>query len=172
LDTFECIRSRLEVKEFRGGRVPEEVVAKILEAGRLSPSAMNLQPWVFIVVRGRDKLKRLGELATTGRYIQDSDFVVVVVTDPENPYHKIDGARAVQNMMLAAWNEGVGSRWVGGIKREEVKQYLNIPQDMYVLTIIPFGYPARKICGRKRRKSLREIAFSEVFGGPLTAVKV
>lgn len=145
--------------------VPEDVIKKIVEAGRLSPSAMNLQPWIFIVVRNKETLRELGELCLSGRFIVGASFAVVVVTEPANKWHEIDGARSVQNMALAGWNEGVGCCWVGAIEREKVKEKLNIPKNMHVLTILPFGYPEEFTVKRKKnRKSLDEIFHREKFG--------
>jgi nitroreductase len=145
--------------------VSDEVIVKIIEAGRLAPSAMNLQPWHFIVIRDRETIKALGPICTSGRFVVDASFAVVVVTDPSNKWHEIDGARAVQNMALSAWNEGVGSCWIGAINREKVKEILEIPKNLHVLTILPFGYPEEFTVKRKKnRKSLDEILHREKFG--------
>ncbi len=89
----------------------------------------------------------------------------MVVTDPANKWHEIDGARAVQNMALAGWNEGVGCCWIGAIDREKVKEKLNIPKNLHVLTILPFGYPEEFTVRRKKvRKSPEEVFHWERFG--------
>ena len=168
MDTFECIRKRRDIRSFLKKDVPEDVIKKILEAGRLSPSAMNLQPWNFIVIRNKETLKELGELCLSGRFVAWASFAVVVITEPNNKWHEIDGARAVQNMSLAAWNEGVGTCWVGAIDRDKVKERLNIPKNLHVLTILPFGYPEEFTVKRKKdRKRLEEVVHWERFGGKL-----
>src|SRR3972149_6994638 len=144
--------------------VQDDVIRKITEAGRLAPSAMNLQPWHFIVIKNKDMLKELGKFCISGRFIVDASFAVVVITEPSNKWHEIDGARAVQNMSLAAWDEGVGTCWIGAIDRDKVKERLDIPKNLYVLTILPFGYPEQFTVRRKKvRKSPKEVFHWEKF---------
>jgi nitroreductase len=165
MDTFECIRKRRDIRSYLKKDVPDDVIKKIIEAGRLAPSAMNSQPWHFIVIKSKLKLKELGAYCLSGRFIVDSSFAVVVVTDPLNKWHEIDGARAVQNMALAGWNEGVGCCWIGAIDRERVKEKLTIPKNLHVLTILPFGYPEEfTVKGKKIRKSPEEVFHWEKFG--------
>jgi nitroreductase len=78
-----------------------------------------------------------------------------------------DGSRAIQNMLLAAWGEGVGGNWVGFGTMEEVKQLLGIPEELDVVAVVPFGYPAKHVGqGKKTRKLLAEIAHRERWGTP------
>jgi nitroreductase len=78
MEVFEGIRTRLAVRRYLDRAVPEAVIGKILEAGRLTASAMNLQPWHFIVIQGRETLRRLGALARSGPYIAEAPLAVVV----------------------------------------------------------------------------------------------
>jgi len=165
MDTFECIRKRRDIRNFLQKDVPDDVIMKIIEAGRLAPSAMNLQPWNFIVIKNKETLKELGPLCLSGRFIVDAFFAVVVVTDHSNKWHEIDGTRAVQNMALAAWNEGIGCCWIGAINRDKVKEMLSIPENLYILTILPFGYPEEFTVKRKKnRKKPEEVVHWEKFG--------
>jgi nitroreductase len=117
-----------------------------------------------VVVRDRDTLQKLGELASTGPYIGQAQLAVAVVV-PDTPTGYIDGTRAAQDMMLAAWGEGVGSNWVGNVNKDAIKSLLNVPGDRMILTIIPFGYPAQKTGkGKKNRKPLTEVAHAERYG--------
>jgi nitroreductase len=125
---------------------------------------MNRQPWHFIVVENRDSLRQLGALATTGPYIAQAALAIVLAIQ-RTPFSVSDGSRAIQSMMLTAWSEGVGSNWVGFMGLTEVKPLLGIPEDLDVLAIIPFGYPARPVGkGRKNRKPLSEVVHRERFG--------
>lgn len=165
MDTFECIGKRRDIRSYMKKNVPDNAIKKIIEAGRLAPSAMNSQPWHFIVIKNKLTLKELGAYCLSGRFIVDASFAVVVVTDPLNKWHEIDGARAVQNMALAGWNEGVGCCWIGAIDREKVKEKLNIPGNLHILTILPFGYPEEFTVKRKKmRKSPEEVFHWERFG--------
>ncbi|MCL4343941.1 MAG: nitroreductase family protein [Nitrososphaerota archaeon] len=168
METFKAILTRIEVREFSGEPVPLEQQVKVLEAGRAAASAYNRQPWNFVLINDKKLLNRIGELATTGPYIANSQFAVAVYVDPKNTFHVVDGTRAVQNMMLAAWDMGLGSCWVNGIEREKVSQILGAPPEMYLLTIIPFGKPSKKYKGKKSRKPLSEIAFLNSYERHLT----
>ena len=127
---------------------------------------MNRQPWHFIVVQNRDSLRQLGALAKTGPYIAQAAFAIVVAIQ-RTPFSISDGSRAIQSMMLTAWSEGVGSNWVGFMGLTEIKPLVGIPEDLDVLAIIPFGYPARPVGkGKKNRKPLSEVVHLERFGQP------
>jgi nitroreductase len=165
MDTFEAIRTLRAVRSFRDEPVPDEIVHRIVEAGRLTASAANHQPWHFIVVRDKDMLRQLGAIARTGPYIAQAPLAVVVAT-PKGDFPISDGSRAIQSMLLAAWSEGIGSNWVG-FNIVAAKAPLGIPDDLTVLAILPFGYPTDSITGeRKKRKPLGEVASSERFGQP------
>ncbi len=166
METFDAIRTILTVRSFKDTPIPDPIVRQIVEAGRLTASSKNAQPWHFIVIRDKQALQRLGQIARTGRYIPQAPLAIVVAMDP-SPFAVSDGSRAIQDMILAAWSQGVGSSWVGFNNLPEVNQLLGIPEDVSVLAIIPFGYPAQKIGkGRKNRKSLAEITYSERWGEP------
>jgi nitroreductase len=166
MEVFEAVRTVLAVREYQDKPVPAEIVQRIVEAGRLTGSSMNRQPWHFIVVQDRDTLRQLGALAKTGPYTGQAALAIVVVIQ-RTPFSVSDGSRAIQSMMLTAWSEGVGSNWVGFMGMTEVKKLLGIPDNLDVLAIIPFGYPARPVGkGKKNRKPLSEVAHLERFGQP------
>jgi nitroreductase len=165
MEVFDAVRTLLAVRNYRDKPVPPEVVRRIVEAGRLTGSSMNRQPWHFIVVENRDTLRQLGALAKTGPYIAQAPLAIVVAIE-RTMFSVSDASRAVQSMILTAWSEGVGSNWVGFRGLEEVKSLLSIPDELEVLAIIPFGYPARPGKGKKKRKSIAEVAHLERFGQP------
>jgi nitroreductase len=166
MDVFDGIRTLLAVRQYQDRPVPEATVGRIVEAARLTGSAMNAQPWHFIVVQDRDTLRDLGRLARSGPYVAQAPLAVVVVTD-KSRFAVSDASRAIQSMMLAAWADGVGSNWVGFGGLDEVKTLLNVPMALDVVAIVPFGYPARPIGrGKKQRKALRDIAHRERYGQP------
>jgi nitroreductase len=167
MDAFEAVRTLLAVRSYQDKPVPDALVRRIVEAGRLTGSGMNRQPWHFIVVRDRDMLRRLGALASSGSYVAQAPLAVVVATD-KTRFAVSDASRAIQSMLLAAWADGVGSNWVGFGGLEAVKALLDIPAALEVLAILPFGYPAQAVGrGKKQRKALREVAHLERYGHPL-----
>src|SRR5919108_2637775 len=156
LDVFEAVRTLLAVRSYRDTAVPDAVVRLILEAGRLTGSGMNWQPWHFIVVRDRDTLRRLGALASSGPYVAQAPLAIVVAVD-KSRFAVSDASRAIQSMLLTAWADGVGSNWVGFGGLDEVEALLGMPAELELLAILPFGYPVRAVGrGKKQRKALSE----------------
>jgi nitroreductase len=165
MDVFEAIRTLLAVRRYRDKPVPEDVVRRVLEAGRLSASAMNKQPWQFVVVQDSNMLRRLGTVAQTGPYISEAPLVIVVAIEPSR-FALADAGRAIQDMLLTAWDAGLGGNWVGS-GGQAAKELLGIPEELDVVAILPFGYPAGAIGqGQKTRKPLSEIAHRERWGQP------
>jgi nitroreductase len=155
------------VRSYRDQPVPDSLVLRILEGGRLTASAKNAQPWHFIVVKDRATLDKIGALVPTGPYVSQAALAIVVAVDG-TPFAVSDGSRGIQSMMLVGWADGVGSNWVGFIGGlQAVGELLNVPSELDVLAVVPFGYPATPVGrGKKSRKPLREIASRERFGQP------
>jgi nitroreductase len=166
MDVFDAVRTLLAVRSYQDTPVPDAVVRRIVEAGRLTGSGMNRQPWHFIVVRDRDTLRRLGASASSGPYIAQAPLAIVVATD-RTRFAVSDASRAIQSMLLTAWADGVGSNWVGFGGLEKVKALLDVPANLDVLAILPFGYPIRAVGrGKKQRKLLGKVAHLERYGRP------
>jgi nitroreductase len=166
MDVFEAVRTILAVRRYQDRPVPEDVIRRIVEAGRLTASSMNMQPWHFIVVQDRDTLRQLGALAPTGPYIAQAALAIAVAID-KTRFAVSDASRAIQSMLLTAWSEGVGSNWVGFGGLEDVKALLSIPAELDLLAILPFGHPVDAVGrGKKQRKPLGEVAHRERYGQP------
>src|SRR5262249_29828648 len=166
MEAFEGIRTLLAVRRYLDRPVPETVVRRILEAGRLTGSAMNVQPWHFIVVQEGEMLRRLGALARSGPYIAQAPLAIVVAVD-KSVYAVSDASRAIHSMLLTAWSEGVGSNWVGFSNLEKVNAVWGTPAALAGVGFWRSGYPADKIGrGKKNRKPLRAVAHRERYGQP------
>jgi nitroreductase len=166
MDAFEAVRTLLAVRRYQDRPVPEAIVRRIVEAGRLTGSGMNQQPWHFVVVQDRERLRRLGAVARSGPYVAQAPLAIVVAVD-KTRFAISDASRAIQSMLLTAWSEGVGSNWVGFGGLGEVNALLEIPAKIDVLAILPFGYPVDPIGrGKKQRKPLRAVAHRERYGQP------
>ena len=171
MEVFDAVRTRLTVRSFRPDPVPGTVLAKILEAARLSPSSRNLQPWRFIVVEDRAVLKRIGSLATSGRFVADAPVAIAIVMEnADRP--ELDAGRALQQMELVAWSEGLGTCFVGLRDREQnsrIKELLGIPHQAELITVLPFGYRTDYIGTsgrRKNRRALSDLVHGERYGRP------
>ena len=166
METFDAIRTVLAVRRFKDTPIPEPIVRQIVEAGRLTASSQNGQPWHFIIIQDKETLRRLGQLVRTGPYISQAPLAIVVAMD-RSPFAVSDGSRAIQDMILAAWSQGIGSNWVGFSNLPVVNPLLGIPEEVSVLAIVPFGYPADAIGkGQKKRKPLSEVAHNERWSEP------
>jgi nitroreductase len=166
MEVFDAVRTVLAVRSYQAKSVPADIVKKIVEAGRLTASSMNRQPWQFIVVEDRGMLQKMGAAAKTGPYISQAPLAIVVVIE-KTQFAVSDASRAIQSMILTAWADGIGSNWVGFKGLDEVQPLLGIPDTVDVLAIIPFGYPAeKKEKGKKNRKELSEVAHRERFSQP------
>lgn len=162
---YEAVRTVLAVREYQDREIPEDVLHRIVDAGRLTASARNGQPWHFVVVRDRENLRKLGSAVRTGGYTANAAAAIVVACE-RNSYAMSDASRAIQSMILAAWADGVGSNWTGFGGIEAVRRQLEIPEKYDVLAVMPLGYPRRKVIGRKRRKPFDEVVSAETYDSP------
>ncbi len=164
---FEAVRTVLAVREYDDRQIPDDVLHRILEAGRLSASSMNRQPWHFVLVRERGALEELGRRVRTGPYIEGAAAAVVVAYEKASRFGVSDASRAVQSMVLTAWAEGVGSNWTGFTGLREVAEQVRLPEEYDVLAVIPFGYPRHPIGrGHKNRKDTDQVISDGSFGNP------
>jgi nitroreductase len=167
MDVFDAVRTVLAVRRFRDDPVPDDVVHRIVEAGRLTASSMNAQPWHFVVVSEPETLRRLGRSIRSAPYIADAPLAVAVAYERDSVFGISDASRAIQSMILTAWEAGVGSNWAGFGHLDPVRVLLEIPDAYDVLAVVPFGYPAdHRRGGRKNRKPVEAIASRERFGRP------
>ena len=127
MEVFEAVRSVLAVRTYQDKPVPPDIIRRILEAGRLTGSSMNRQPWHFIVVEDADTLRQLGALVQYGPYIAQAPLAIVVAIE-KTRFAVSDASRAIQSMILTAWSEGVGSNWAGFLGLSEVSALLGIPE--------------------------------------------
>ncbi len=167
MNVFEAVRTVLAVRRYADRPVEAAVVRRIVDAARLSASSMNLQPWHFIVVQERATLGKIGAAMKTGPYAASAAFAVVVAVEKASPYAVSDASRAIQNMILVAWAEGIGSNWTGFGPMPAVEKLLGVPTTHQGLAVVPFGYPEAKLgSGRKKRKPIGKVTSRDRFGMP------
>jgi nitroreductase len=165
MDAFECIITKLDVREFSSQNISMEIKSKILEAARLTGSGLNTQHWRFIVIEEKRNLKKLAEDSTSGGWVVDANFAVIILTNPKHKFHMIDAGRVAQDMQLAAWNYGVASCLFTGVQDEKLRRDFDIPRDLNPTVIVGFGLPAKQISGRrKNRIRLDELVHYEKYG--------
>lgn len=173
MDLFKAIKQRRSVRAYTREDVSEEEVKKLIEAARWAPSAGNIQPWRFVIVRDAEVKRKLAEAALNQTFIEEVPVVIVVCADEARSsqgygnrgatlYCIQDTAVATQNILLAAYALGLGTCWVGAFREELVKKALNAPMNMRPVAIIPVGHAAERPRAPSRR-SLEEIVHYETF---------
>jgi len=174
MDVFKAIQERHSVRSYLPDSIPTSKLLTILESARLAPSAANIQPWHFIVVSDHQKREALSKSGMFARFLADSPVVIVGCGNRKaSRWYVVDTTIAMQNMVLTATGEGLGTCWVGSFDEEHVRKLLNIPEQFSIIAIIAIGHAReeRDLAGTilhliRRRKQLKEIASSEEFGNP------
>jgi nitroreductase len=149
----ELLNSRRSVRKFQDRHIPKDVLQKLFELCRYAPTSRNSESYYFIAVHDREKINYLASLREkSSAPIARAPMAVAVCSDPGlSKRHIQDGCIAAYHFTLAAWNFGLGTCWIGGMDREEVKQCLAIPKEHYVATVTPLGYPAEQPKMRPRK---------------------
>ena len=141
MDTWLAVASKRDWRSYADRPVPEDVQQRILDAGRLSGSSVNKQPWLFVVVESDDAKERIAEVVYAGENIRTCAFAVAIATDGGK--YPFDVGRALQNMFLTAWNEGVVSCPNGVKDAEAAVRELGLDEGRLPVNIPSFGYPKR-----------------------------
>jgi nitroreductase len=166
MEPLDTIVKRRVLRAFSDRPAEMDKLEKIVDAGRHAMSARNLQPWQFIVITDRARLKEVGALCTTGKFVADAPAAVAVLKDAANAvWSEVDCAQAVQNMANAAWALGLGTCWVGHFDGGKIAALLGVPDGWKIFTILPFGYPDPKNPPQPRPlKPRREQVHYEKYG--------
>lgn len=175
MDVFEAIQKRKPNRSYKSTPVSNKTLETLLEAARLSPSAKNIQPWHFIVVKNKKKRKALSK-GFFGKILSQVPVAIVLCGDEKaSPdWYVVDVALAGENMVLAATSEGLDTCWVGDFDESSVQELLGIPKDLRVVALLALGYARetesikhRIMALMHRRKALNEIASWEMYGNKL-----
>jgi nitroreductase len=169
MNVFDAIKQRRSIRSYQDKHIEEDKLLRVLEAGRLAPSAKNLQEWRYVIVKDKDLRKKVAVAANNQYFIAEAPVIIVgcatmadYVLTCGQPAHSIDLAISMDHMTLQAVEEGLGTCWIGAFKEDEVKKVLNIPPEMRVVEIMPLGYP-KFIPDPKPRKKLEEIVFHDKY---------
>lgn len=173
MEIFEAIKQRRSIRAYKREDVSEGEVKKLIDAARLAPSAGNIQPWEFVIIKDAEIKKKLATAALDQTFIKEASVVIVVCADEARSSRRYgnrgatlyclqDTAAAIQNILLAAHALGLGTCWVGAFREELVKKALNTPLNMRPVAIIPVGHAAEKPRAPSRRV-LEEIVHYETF---------
>jgi len=146
MNVLAAINSKRAVRKFEDKPLPSEAVQTILNAGRRAQSAKNWQPWHFIAIQDKARLKALSELGTYAGHLAGAALGVAIITPPQEKRFSIlfDAGQAAAYMQLAAWELGIGSCPATIYQPEEARKLVGFPDDLHIYLALSFGYPANK----------------------------
>jgi nitroreductase len=168
------IKSRESIRDYSSKKVEDKNIRYVLECARFAPSWTNKQCWQFIVVKEKKIIKELSKTSIINRWLKNAPIVIVACGDPKQSgvrnninYFMVDVSIALEHIVLAATDIGLGTCWIGGFSENKVKKILEIPDNIRVVALTPLGYPAEKkgltgkaakiITQSKKRKPLEKI---------------
>ena len=178
MEFTDIIFSRKSIRSFSKKEISSDILEKILEAGRLAPSAQNNQCWRFVIVQEKEIRRKLalksGFIGKVNFFIKNAPIIMVACANPSRSvhlntqdYYLVDTAIAFHQMMLTAWSFEIGSCWLAAFNEKKVKEILQIPNKIRVVAMSPFGYPKEKsslydkvlktFAGSKKRLPLEKI---------------
>lgn len=175
MDTYKSIISLRSVRHFdRSKPIDDQVLHRILQAGRMSGSSKNSQPWWFIVIQDQATLEALSNCGDFAQHLAGATLAIAIVFDPQFYRGEFDSGRTAQNMLLAAWNDGIGSCIASMHREDDTKKVLNVPGEYRVQHILSFGYPqlreqSTSAVKKSGRKSMDEMVFQEKWGKHVTS---
>lgn len=152
MDIFDCIESRRSVRKYERKDVPNELLAQIITAGTLAPSAGNIQEWEFMIIRDREKKRKLSKAALMQSHVENAPVIILVLANEEKigskykergkqVYALQDTAACIQNMLLIAHDLGLGACWVGAFDEDEVRNVIELPNNFRPAAMITLGFP-------------------------------
>ncbi|UCF44861.1 MAG: nitroreductase family protein [Candidatus Bathyarchaeota archaeon] len=173
MELLQAIKGRRSIRAFKQQDVPAEAVEKLIDAARHAPSAGNIQPWEFVVVRNLEIKRKLARAALNQAFVEEAPVVIVVCANETRSsmgygsrgktlFCIQDTAAATQNILLTTYLLGLGACWIGAFNENEAKRALNAPEGIRPVAIIPVGYPDETPSHRGIR-SLCQIIYYDSF---------
>jgi nitroreductase len=173
MNVLEAIKGRRSIRAFQNKAVLPKIIEELIDAATWAPSAGNIQPWEFIIIRESKIKKSLAEAALNQSSIEEAPVIIIVCANENRSsegyetrgktlYCIQDTAAATENLLLFAYSIGLGTCWIGAFREEEVKEILKIPDGIRPVAMIPVGYPA-EIPMPRRRRPMRLIVHYEKF---------
>ena len=161
MDALEAIRKRRSIRKFTGQSISKEDLEVIVDAGRLAATGSNFQPWDFIVITEPEAIVHFSAGA---EWVANAGALIVVVLNPQTKWAVEDGAAATQNMLIAVTSLGYGGCWLEGTvgtREQDFKDYLHIPDDKRIFTLVAIGVPDEEPV--KEKRSLNQVLHWEKY---------
>jgi len=162
MELLKVLKERRSIRNFEKKEVPKEVIEDIIDCGRLAATAVNIQPWEFIVVTNSEIREKIADITDYGKFIKDAPVCVAVFCVENTKYYLEDGSAATENILLAAKAYNLGSCWVAGDKKrytEDIRKLLEVPIGYKLISLIALGYPAE--IPNPPKRSLKEVLHRE-----------
>jgi nitroreductase len=163
MDALEALKTRHSVRAYRETPIDQEVLQDLVDCARLAATAINIQPWEFVVVTDRPKLEEIAERTDHGKFIAQAAACILVICR-ETKYYLEDGSAATQNVLLAAHTYGLGACWVAGDKKLYARDILDLvgaPPGMKLVSLVPLGFPAE--ASQKEKRALADVLHWEKY---------
>ncbi|MDI3534761.1 MAG: hypothetical protein PWQ82_1126 [Thermosediminibacterales bacterium] len=164
MDALQAIKERRSVRKYLDREIPKKILEDLVDCGRLAATARNAQPWEFVVVTDKQKLKQISDITSHGKFIANSAACIAVFGKKDATYFLEDGSAATQNILVASKAHNLGSCWVAGYGKdyaEDIKKILSVPEEYTLVSLISLGYPAEY--PSKSKRSLEEVLHWEQF---------
>jgi len=169
---MELIETRRSIRSYKDQEIEEDKLNYILQAFRKAPSAKNLQPWKLIVIKNKKVIKDIAIACNNQTFMEEAPVIIAACAKEEEAYgvmggymnsYPIDIAIALEHLILAATEKGLGTCWIGAFKEQLVKDILGVPKNVKVVALTPLGYPAREASSRGRKPLTEIISYDKYF---------
>jgi len=174
MEFSDVIKYRTSLRNYSNKEVEENKITYILECARFAPSQRNKQSWRFIVIKNKETIAQIAKTSLINRWLKTAPVLIIACADPTLSatrnninYYIIDVSIALEHLILAATDVGLGTCWIGEYNEEKVKELLEIPKRIRVIALTPIGYPrgtkgiietiTTTLLRSKKRKTLNEI---------------
>jgi len=173
LDIFEVFKNRKSSRHYLRRPIPEETIHQIVNTARLAPSAGNIQPWHFIVVRDKRNREKIAQGCIYGKFLSQSPVVIIACGDKQasSRWYIVDTSIALEHIVLAATVYNLGTCWIGMFDEEEIRTMVSIPENFEIVALLALGYTREKrdfwakiLHTIRPRKKLRDIVSWESYG--------
>ncbi len=164
MDALEAIQKRRSIRKYRSTPLSKEIIEKLVDAGRLAASAVNIQPWEFVAVTRQETRRKIADAADYGKHIAEAPLCIAVFCK-ETPFYLEDGSAAVENILVAATALNLGTCWVAGDKTSyanTIRELLAVPEGYKLVALIAAGYSDEPDI-RKKKRELKDVLHYEEF---------
>ena len=169
---MELIETRRSIRSYKDQEIEEDKLNYVLQAFRKAPSAKNLQPWKLVVIKNKKILTDIAIACNNQTFMEEAPVIIAACAKEEEAYgsmggymssYPIDIAIALEHLILAATEKGLGTCWIGAFKEQLVKDILGVPENVRVVALTPLGYPAREASIRGRKPLTEIISYDKYF---------